>query len=41
MGIVLLHQVSYQFQYMPSKPLTKDQDASLWEQFQQSIVSLK
>jgi hypothetical protein len=41
MGIVLLHQVSYQFQYMPSKPLTKDQDAKMWTQFQESIVSLK
>ncbi|MBO3272960.1 hypothetical protein [Hymenobacter defluvii] len=41
MGIALLHHVSYEFQYMPSKPLTKDQDAKLWAQFQQSIVSLK
>ena len=41
MGVMLLHHVSYQFQYMPSKPLTKEQDATLWAQFQQSIVSLK
>jgi hypothetical protein len=41
LGIVLLHQVSYEFQYTPSRPLSKDQDAQLWAQFQQSIVSLK
>ncbi|SMB79434.1 hypothetical protein SAMN00120144_3138 [Hymenobacter roseosalivarius DSM 11622] len=41
MGILLVHRVSYQFQYMPNKGVTKDQDAKLWAQFLKSVASIK
>jgi hypothetical protein len=40
-GMLLVHGVSYQFQYLPSKPLTKEQDNSMWAQFLKSVASVK
>lgn len=41
LGVLLAHHVSYQFQYMPSKLLTKEQDTKVWAQFLHSIVNIR
>jgi len=41
MGALLVHGVGYQFQYLPSKLLTKKQDSNMRAQFLKSVASVK
>ena len=41
MMALLVHGISYQCQYLPNRPLSKDQDAKVWAQLLESIVSVK
>ena len=41
MGALVVHGVSYQWKYMPSRPVTKVENTKLWAQLVESIVSVK